>query len=111
MSLAPLLLFLWMIPVLRRLLREGWRFEVIDAHYFYPDSMTAALLGWWFRRPVIVTAQGSDVNVIGRFALPRRMIRWAAARAARNITIAAALRDRLVAISISPDSIEVLPNG
>jgi len=111
MVLAPLLMFLAMVPVLRRLIREGWPFEVIDAHYFYPDGVAAALLGMWFRKPVIVTARGSDLNVLAKFALPRRMIRWAAARAARNITVAAALRDRLIAIGADPRTIEVLPNG
>jgi glycosyltransferase involved in cell wall biosynthesis len=111
MTLAPLLMFLAMIPVLKRLVREGWQFDVIDAHYFYPDGVAAALLGLWFRKPVIVTARGSDLNVIARYALPRRMIAWAARRAARNITVAAALRDRLIAIGADPGSIEVLPNG
>jgi glycosyltransferase involved in cell wall biosynthesis len=111
MLLAPLLLALAMVPVLRKLIRSGWQFEVIDAHYFYPDGVAAALLGLWFRRPVIITARGSDLNLIARYALPRRMIAWAARRAATNITVAAALRDRLIAIGADPASIEVLPNG
>lgn len=111
MVIAPLLMFLAMIPVLNKLLRGGWNFEVIDAHYFYPDGVAAALLGMWFRKPVIVTARGSDLNVIAAYALPRRMIVWAARRAVRNITVAAALRDRLIALGADPDSIEVLPNG
>src|ERR1043165_6768589 len=54
---------------LRKLRADGFDFELIDAHYYYPDGVAAALLGQWFKRPVIITARGTDVNVIPRHAL------------------------------------------
>lgn len=62
MSVAPFLLYRAMIPVLRRLLASGRRFDAIDAHYFYPDGVAAVWLGRYFRLPVVVTARGSDVT-------------------------------------------------
>ena len=38
MSLAPLAIFSALLPVLRRQLREGRDFDLIDAHYFYPAA-------------------------------------------------------------------------
>ena len=44
MSVTPLALFVAVLPILRRQLREGRNFDLIDAHYFYPDGVAAVLL-------------------------------------------------------------------
>ncbi|MBM4197413.1 MAG: glycosyltransferase family 4 protein [Gammaproteobacteria bacterium] len=111
MSVAPMLLALGARPALQRVREEGFDFDVIDAQYFYPDGVAAAILGRWFDRPVAITALGSDLNVIGGYALPRRMIRWAALNAAARITVSGALRDVLAGWGLSRDSIHVLRNG
>ena len=54
---------------------------------FYPDGVAAALLGAWLGKPFIVTARGSDLNVIGGFRLPAAQMRWAANRAVANIAV------------------------
>ena len=56
-------------------------FDLIDAHYLYPDGVAAIMLGKTLGKPVVLTARGTDVNLIPRYALPRRLIRWAASRA------------------------------
>jgi hypothetical protein len=71
MGVAPLALFSAVLPVLRRQVRAGCDFDLIDAHYFYPDGVAAVLLGRALDRPVVVTARGSDLNVIAEFAVPR----------------------------------------
>ena len=37
---------------------EGYDFDAIDAHYFYPDGVAAAMLGRYFNKPVVITARG-----------------------------------------------------
>ncbi len=91
MTVAPVLMYLWARPAVERLIAEGFAFDLIDAHYFYPDGVCAALLGRHFGRPVVITARGSDVNVITRYAAPRRMIRWAAHSASGIITVSRSL--------------------
>lgn len=110
MTLAPLVMALALLPTFRRAARE-WPFDLIDAHYFYPDGVAAVLLGAWLNKPVVVTARGSDINLLTRYWLPRTMIRWAASRAAMNVTVARALRDRLIAIGTDPAHVQVVPNG
>src|SRR5271166_1580648 len=78
MSAAPLALAAAVLPRLRRRLREGGDIDLIDAHYFYPDGVAAVLLGRALGLPVVVTARGSDLNLIADYAVPRRWIRWAA---------------------------------
>jgi glycosyltransferase involved in cell wall biosynthesis len=111
MSLAPLLLYAGAVGALTRLRRDGFDFDLIDAHYFYPDGVAAVMLGQHFQRPVVITARGTDVNVIPRFALPRRMILRAAAHAAAIVTVSRALKDSLIGLGVRDSRISVLRNG
>ncbi len=111
MSSAPLTLALGARRAVQRLLDEGFDFDLIDAHYFYPDGVAAALLARWFRKPLVITARGSDVNVIAEHALPRRLMRWASQQASASVGVSAALAQRLRDIGAPPDRVHVLRNG
>lgn len=108
---APFLLTAWTYPVLRKLIAEGYDFDLIDAHYFYPDGVAAAMLGRLLGKPVIVTARGSDINTIPDYRTPRRLIQWAAARAAAVVAVSSALKNRMEGLGISREKIHVLRNG
>jgi glycosyltransferase involved in cell wall biosynthesis len=110
MVLTPFFLARAARPVIDRILR-GYAFDLIDAHYFYPDGVAAILLGRHFGKPVVITARGTDVNLIPRYRLPRAMIRWAARHAAGIVTVARALKDDLVRVGVPAGRIEVLRNG
>jgi glycosyltransferase involved in cell wall biosynthesis len=84
---------------------------LIDAHYFYPDGVAAALLAKWFRLPVVITARGSDLNLIARHALPRAMMVWAARHAAAAVAVSEALADALRRWGLAPGSVRVMRNG
>ena len=111
MSVAPLALCAAVLPFLRRQIRDGSGFDLIDAHYFYPDGVTAVLLGRALDRPVIVTARGSDLNVIAQHTVPRRWIRWAAHNADGLVAVSGGLKRRLVELGVDADRIRVLRNG
>ncbi|MFN0163538.1 MAG: glycosyltransferase [Burkholderiales bacterium] len=111
MSAAPFLLAAAAAPAVRRLLANGFDFDLIDAHYLYPDGVAATLLGRWFRKPVLMTARGSDVNILPRYALPRRMILAATRSAHAIVTVAEALKRSLVQLGVQDDKISVLRNG
>lgn len=111
MNLAPLLLARGARSEIGRLLDEGYDFDAIDAHYFYPDGVAAAMLGKYFNKPVVITARGSDVNLFPEFPMPRRMILWAAQQAKGIITVSQALKDRLVQLGVSPAAVTPLRNG
>lgn len=111
MTLTPWLMAAAMRPVIRKLLREGMQFDAIDAHYFYPDGVAAVMLGRTFNKPVVITARGTDLNLIPQYPRPRRMIQWAAARAAGMITVCQALKDVLVELGVPAERVTVLRNG
>ena len=110
MTVAPLLLALSVKPLFERVLAE-YDFDLIDAHYFYPDGVAAILLGKRFGKPVVITARGTDVNLIPQYRLPRLMIREAARRAAGVIAVARALKCQLIKVGVPAERIEVLRNG
>ncbi len=111
MTLAPYSMAGSSVPRLAQLIREGHDFGIIDAHYFYPDGIAAAILGKLFHKPVVITARGTDVNLIPKYTLPRMMIRWAARQAAGIVTVCQALKNKLVKLGIDEAKIAVLRNG
>ena len=111
MMLAPHLMAAAMYPVLRTIIADGFDFDVLDAYYFYPDGVAAARLGARLRKPVIITALGTDLNEIPRFALPRRMIVRAAAHAHGITTVSAALKARLVELGVDAARITPVIHG
>ncbi|MGH6902641.1 MAG: glycosyltransferase, partial [Geminicoccaceae bacterium] len=111
MSSAPVLMYRSLRRCLERVLRDRFRFDVIDAHYFYPDGVAAVMLGRRLGKPVVITARGTDVNLIPDYRLPRRWIRWAAARAAGIVAVSEALRARLVELGVPGSRVQVLRNG
>ena len=110
-SVAPTLLAWAMRPVIKRIIAEGYDFDVLDAHYFYPDGVAAAMLGKWFKKPVVITGRGTDLNYLPKFPLPRRQILWAASQAAGMITVCQALKDSLVELGVAQHRVTVLRNG
>jgi teichuronic acid biosynthesis glycosyltransferase TuaC len=110
MTLAPFFLYRAVRSLVERLhLERG--FDLIDAHYFYPDGVAAAMLARVINVPAVITARGSDVNLIAQYRLPRRMIRWAARQAAAVVTVSRALKDKLAALGVEHERIHVLRNG
>ena len=111
MTSAPLMLALGARAAVQQLIDEGFDPDVIDAHYYYPDGVAAALLAKWFDKPLTITARGTDLNLIPQYALPRRMIEWAARRAAGSIGVCAALMDVLRGWGHEPAKLHTLRNG
>lgn len=111
MTLAPLLLALGALPAMRQLRAEGFDFDLIDAHYYYPDGVAASLLARWFDRPLTITARGTDLNLIPQHTLPRLMMQWAARQAAVSIGVCKALVDVLRGWGIEESRLQVMRNG
>ncbi len=109
MSLAPFLL----AAASRRALRgfDMPAFDLIDAHYLYPDGVAAIRLGAALGLPVVITARGSDVTQLPDHAIPRRLIQDAIGRAAALIAVSAALKQRLIELGAAPEQVTVLRNG
>ncbi|WP_276598313.1 glycosyltransferase family 4 protein [Roseateles koreensis] len=111
MSLAPLGMYLGARAAVQKLLDDGFDFDVIDAHYYYPDGVAAALLARHFKKPLTITARGTDLNLIPAYTLPRKMIQWAARKAQASIGVCSALMDVLRQWQVPEDRLHVMRNG
>jgi glycosyltransferase involved in cell wall biosynthesis len=112
MNLAPWLMYRGVRGEIHRLVQDGYDFDLIDAHYFYPDGVAAMYLAREFDRPFTVTGRGTDLNLIPQqFARPRRMIRQVIAEASQMITVAAALKEYLLQLGAGDEQVRVLRNG
>ena len=111
MNIAPDMIARAALPVIRELQQGGFDFDLIDAHYYYPDGVAAAIVARTLGKPFIVTARGTDLNLVPDFPVPRRRILETAASAQASIGVCKALMDRLAELGAEPSKLHVLRNG
>ena len=111
MNLAPYTMALGALSTVRRLQREGFDFDLIDAHYYYPDGVAAGLLAKWLGKPFFVTARGTDLNLIPEYPFPRKLILKTASAASGSIGVCKALIDSLERLGADPAKMHTLRNG
>ncbi|MDZ4283074.1 MAG: glycosyltransferase family 4 protein [Hydrogenophaga sp.] len=111
MNLAPYTMALGALATVKRLQREGFDFDLIDAHYYYPDGVAAGLLAKWLGKPFFVTARGTDLNLIPEYPFPRKLILQTAAQASGSIGVCKALMDTLQELGAEPGKLHTLRNG
>lgn len=103
-------MFLGVLPLVKRIYR-AFDFDLIEGHYIYPDGFAAVLLGRYFKRPVVIFAEGTDINLYPTFPLIRKLERYTLRRAQKVISVCQALKDIIVQLDIPEDKISVVPNG
>ena len=111
MNIAPFSLALGALPLVKRLIKEGFEFDLIDAHYYYPDGVAAGFLAKWLGKPFVVTARGSDVNLISRYAFPRRLMEKSAKASSASIGVSKALVDQMARLGFPTEKLMVFRNG
>jgi teichuronic acid biosynthesis glycosyltransferase TuaC len=110
MRLQPYLLARACIRHLNRT-ATGDRYDVVDAHYFYPDGVAAAAVAVELGLPLVVSARGSDINLIGTIPFARRRMLEAAERAQALIAVSEALAEKMKLVGMPADRLVVLRNG
>lgn len=111
MRLQPRLLAATVLRHLRRRGVEARTFHAVDAHYFYPDGVAAAHVAQALGLPLVISARGSDINVIGEIGFARRAMIGAAGRARALIAVSAALAQRMASLGMPAERLHVLRNG
>lgn len=93
------------------LARSGFDFDLIDAHYLFPDGVAAVRIARALGKPVVLTARGSDTSQLPDLPFAGGMIRKALTEADGIIAVSAGLAEGLVALGVARDRIVVLRNG
>ncbi|MBV8843261.1 MAG: glycosyltransferase, partial [Bryobacterales bacterium] len=108
-AVNPVLLFARLLPFVKRV-RKNFDFQVIDAHFAFPDGIAAALLSHATGVPFTVTLRGSEV-LHAEYARRRKFMGWALKRAARVIAVSERLRNFAVSLGVDKARTAVISNG
>jgi glycosyltransferase involved in cell wall biosynthesis len=95
------------LPTLFKLRKQ---FNIIDAHFAYPDGYAATLLGQWLKIPVTITLRGTEVPLS---KMPERKTRMLTAlkNATRVFSVSDSLKQLVVSLGAVSDKIRVIGNG
>jgi glycosyltransferase involved in cell wall biosynthesis len=104
-----LLQFTRLLPLAARL-RKTYPFDLIDAHFCYPEGCTASLLAAAFDVPFSVTLRGSE-TVFHNYRYRRAAMAAALKRASSVITVSEELRQFAISLGSSPERTHSIPNG
>ena len=110
MVLHGLLMFLSIYLIVKKV-QKDFDFDLIDSHYAYPDGFAAVLVGQLLKKPVIISARGSDVNLFRTFPVVQRLLRFSFLRAERIIAVSQALKNAILQLQIPEEKVDVIPNG
>jgi teichuronic acid biosynthesis glycosyltransferase TuaC len=98
-----------LLPGLLRL-RRDFPFDVIDAHFGYPEGPAAVLLGRFFRVPVVLTLRGLE-HRLSAYRLRRPQFSFAVRGADRVVAVSEDLRAAALAAGAAPERVRTIPNG
>src|SRR5207302_2557802 len=87
------------------------RFDLIHAHFTYPDGWVAARLGQRFGVPVIITEHASWRGWADRQPEILRRALWAVESCAAHVSVGTALRDEIAEMTGGQERLHVIPCG
>ena len=111
MNITPYFLYQTCLKAIEAIQKSGFSIDVIDAHYFYPDGVVASWLGKKFNIPVMVTARGSDINIIPNNKIAKKRIIKALEDIQASGAVSQALADKMVKLAPKAKPPIVLRNG
>lgn len=109
-ALQGLSYYLGVRGAVRRLRRE-FPFDLIDAHYAYPDGFAAALLKHRLEVPLVLTVRGTDVNLLPGLKATAAQVRYALKSADALVAVSRALAGLAIEAGADPARMTVLRNG
>lgn len=95
-------------PVLRH---HRGKVDVVLGSWAYPDGFAAVIAARLLGVPCVVKLHGSDINVMAKRPVPRRLTAWALSRAQRVVAVSRALADEVALLGVPRDQIAVVMNG
>jgi glycosyltransferase involved in cell wall biosynthesis len=92
-------------------LRRSYDFDLIDAHFVYPDGLAALLSARVFKKPVVISARGTDVVLYRTLPLVKHLLRATLKRADRLVAVSRSLGELMVEEGARREALSVIPNG
>jgi glycosyltransferase involved in cell wall biosynthesis len=92
-------------------IRREFPFDLIHAHFGYPDGVVAAWLGQRYGVPVVVTEHAIWRPWLDNFRSVRQKVLQAAARFALHLAVSRAVRDSVAHFTGESEHLRVIPVG
>ena len=92
-------------------LLEEQKFDLINAHWIFPDGVAAVRSARKLNLPIMVTAHGCDINLYSTYRLRRVQICDALRKSDSVSVVSPALKQKVVALGISEQKVQIIPNG
>lgn len=110
MQVHGFLMFLSAYRLIKRIKKE-FHFDIIDAHYIYPDAFAGVLIAKVLKKPVVISARGSDINQFSAFKSIKPMIQYTLKHSSHIISVCSALKDAMLKLGAKKNKVSVIPNG
>nr|NJM02130.1 glycosyltransferase family 4 protein [Desulfobacula sp.] len=96
---------------IRRLILQKGPFDLIDAHFIYPDAFAAMQISRKFGIPLVVSARGSDINYYSQIDAIRPRIKAVLKYADAIIGVSKNLVEKMVSLGAPENRCHHIPNG
>ncbi|MBN1343236.1 MAG: glycosyltransferase, partial [Phycisphaerae bacterium] len=93
-----------------RTLRASFPFDLIDAHFVWPDGVGAGIVAWKLGVPMVVTVRGKIVSQ-RRYWLRRRRIAGMLGSVEGRIAVSESLAQEVRGLAGESREVRVIPNG
>jgi len=93
-----------------RIARE-FRPDVIVGFFAFPYGFATVRIAQRLGIPVVTGVLGSDINVMAKRGIRRRMIGWTLTSSDRVFSVSRALREKAIELGADPGRVIVVPNG
>ena len=86
-------------------------FDIIHAHMTVPAGFAGVILSKIYRKPVLITCHGSDINIYPQIRVLRQFVKFALNKSDVVVTVSNNLKNMVLNLDIKSDKIEVIKNG
>ncbi len=97
------------LPLASRL-RRSFPFDLIHAHFGYPDGVVGCALGRRYGVPVVLTEHAPWLPWLGKYPWVRRQARWAASSCSAHLAVSHSVEQSILQVTGDPGRLRVVPN-
>ena len=95
----------------KKIIQEFGPFDVIDAHFIYPDCFAALEISQRLGIPLVASARGSDINNYGQMKMIKPMVARVLKKADAVIGVSQDLVEKMIQLGASEERCHHIPNG
>jgi len=98
------------LSLLRREMRD-FQFDLVCSTSSGPPGFAAVLIGKLYKKPVLLDAQGSDINAYTKYFCLRKMVLFSIRHADFIVTKSNDLKRKVISLGVDDNEAETIPNG